>query len=168
MNKHKANRSQGCVVTQGDNPALRIGVGVAGYWQTSSLSSLAATSLLSSYQLPELIGLNASRLSESYHVLTEGFLRLGVTYIPANAGLFVLTKLAPQARTREEEQVAIQALASAGIYVAPGRKFGIQEIGWVRVTFSLPVETIKEVLERIECYLSKASSPVTTLLGDRI
>ena len=142
------------------NQALRIGVGLASYWQVSSLSSVVATSLLSSSKLPDIIKLNSTRLSESYRILTNGLTRLKLKYFPANAGMFMLAQLAPYTRSWEEERAALQELAAAGLLVAPLRRFeNQQERGWARITFASSPETIEEALKRIEAYLLRRKGP---------
>ena len=131
---------------------LLTAVGLSAYWQTSSLSSVVATSLLKSPNLPDLVRLNRERLAESYAVLTESLIKWQVEFLPANAGLFVFAKVVEDARNWDEEAAVVGALASSGVIVSPGRRFdgGESEKGWVRITFAVPRKQLMEALERME------------------
>lgn len=131
---------------------LLTGVGLSAYWQTSSLSSVVATSLLKSPNLPDLVRLNQERLAQSYSILTESLIKWQVEFLPANAGLFVFAKVVRDARDWEEETAVVGALGSSGVIVSPGRRFdgGESEKGWVRMTFAVPKEQLVDALGRIE------------------
>lgn len=138
---------------------LLTGVGLSAYWQTSALSSVVATSLLNSANLPDLVRLNQERLAESYAILTESLIKWQVAFLPANAGLFVFAKIVTDARDWDEETAAVEALASSGVIVSPGRRFdgGESEKGWVRMTFAVPRKLLVEALERMEPCLHPSS-----------
>ena len=93
-------------------------------------------------------------------MLTEGLTRLKIRYFSANAGLFVLAKLAPHAQSWEDERTALEKLAKAGLFVMAGQRLGglDKEIGWMRITFASPPNIIEEALKRIETYLSAESN----------
>ena len=131
---------------------LLTGVGLSAYWQTSSLSSVVATSLLKSPNLPDLVRLNQERLAESYAILTESLIKWQVEFLPANAGLFVFARVVEDAREWEEETAIVGAFASSGVIVSPGRRFdgGESAKGWVRITFAVPRKQLVEALERME------------------
>lgn len=146
--------TQGCIISQ-TNPALRLGSGLASYWQTSSLASVVATSLLNFHQLPGLLHQNSERLGAAYRQLTDGLARLRIRYIPAAYGLFVLAKVGDHCHTKEAETAMARALALKGLIVAPGQKFscGDKECGWFRITFSTSAENIDRALRTIEAVL---------------
>ena len=131
---------------------LLTAVGLSAYWQTSSLSSVVAISLLNSPNLPDLVRLNQERLAESYAILTESLIKWQVEFLPANAGLFVFAKPVKDARDWDEEAAVVGALASSGVIVSPGRRFdgGESEKGWVRITFAVPKKQLMDALERME------------------
>lgn len=113
------------------------------------------TMLLSSHGLPFMITINSARLAESYIRVTTFFLRNGINYIPANIGLSVFARLAPRAKTWEDEAAMVAKLKDAGVLVYAGQQFaGVQrEKGWARLTFSLQEDKLEEALRRIEVAL---------------
>ncbi|CEN60973.1 hypothetical protein ASPCAL07643 [Aspergillus calidoustus] len=137
----------GCIVTQA-NGALRLGAGLASYWQVSSLASRLGTTLLGLPQLPELVWRNSKALGESYRLLTEGLEQVGIEYIPATHGLFILAKIIPGGCTVQMETAAVRSLASMGLVVAQGQRFspGVGQCGWIRITFATGAEKIQRAL----------------------
>ncbi|EEH42724.2 uncharacterized protein PADG_07544 [Paracoccidioides brasiliensis Pb18] len=144
----------GCIVTQ-DNRDLTAGLAVASNAQVSSLSAIFTAKLLSSPKLPFLVALNSARLAESYILITSFFIRHHIEYIPVNAGLNILTRLAPRAKTWEDESEMITRLKNAGVLVRGGGGYhGTQmEKGWVRISFALEEERLQESLRRIKVAL---------------
>jgi aspartate/methionine/tyrosine aminotransferase len=134
------------------NKQLLLGLGLAAYWQTSALTSVFATTLLTSTELPGLLKLNSERLTNSYRYLTEAFTRWGTEFIPANAGLFVYAKLVESVTSWEKEAALVKSLEDSGVIVSPGKKFdGPKEArGWVRITFAVPLKVLEEAVRRIE------------------
>ncbi|KAI0436488.1 pyridoxal phosphate-dependent transferase [Xylaria telfairii] len=145
----------GCIISQA-NLALRLGSGLATYWQTSSLASVVATSLLGSVRLPDLMQKNSKRLGTAYRQMADGLANLGIKFIPANYGLFVFAKVGSHCRTEADEDDMIAQLAERGLIVAPGRKFscGKNEHGWARITFAVPAERIENALDVLGAYLA--------------
>jgi DNA-binding transcriptional MocR family regulator len=148
------NRTKGCTVTQ-DNKELVTGLGLASNTQISSLSAIFTTALLSSPTLPFLITLNSARLAESYILITSFFVRYRIRYIPVNAGLTIFARLAPAAKTWDDESRMVQKLKNAGVLVSAGRTYhGVQkEKGWARLSFSIEQSRLREALRRIEIAL---------------
>ncbi|KAL4865151.1 pyridoxal phosphate-dependent transferase [Aspergillus spectabilis] len=147
----------GCIVSQ-FNHTLRTASILSSYWQISSLTSIAATTLLNSPGLPSLMQRNSARLGASYRLLTAGLTRLCITYIAATHGLFVFVQLAPGCGSAREETAAVEWLAQRGLAVAQGQRFmgaagagaGIPVWGWVRITFSTSAERIARALDVVE------------------
>lgn len=123
-------------------------MGLASFWQVSSLASTLATTLLTSPDLPELVRRNSKALCESYRVLTEGLVRVGIEYIPATHGLFVFAKLVAGRCTVELETAAVKDLARMGLILMQGTRFTPVEgeCGWVRITFATRPEKIEQAL----------------------
>ncbi|EEH33262.2 hypothetical protein PAAG_04315 [Paracoccidioides lutzii Pb01] len=144
----------GCIVTQ-DNRDLSVGLAVASNAQVSSLSAIFTTTLLSSPKLPFLVALNSARLAESYILITSFFIRHHIEYIPINAGLNILARLAPRAKTWEDESEMISRLKNAGVLVRGGGSYHgtDMEKGWVRISFALEEERLQECLRRIKVAL---------------
>lgn len=144
----------GVVISQ-HNPSFMSGVTLACNTQTSAFSAVATAALLTSPGLADLIALNSSRLAETYGLLTSFFKRRRIEYIPANAGVFLLAKLAPDAKTREDETRVFRKLKDAGVLVGPGRIYHVQEKerGWARLTFAIDPPMLKEAIARLETVL---------------
>ena len=141
---------QACVVSQA-NPLLLVGVKTSTYWQTSTLSNMYATALLESEKMPNLIALNTKRLTHGYDILTSALREWGVDFIPVSAGFLVFAKLAKNSTTLNEEENFVRKLRENGVLVAPGRLAGEFKgtMGWVRIQFSVPEETLRNGLDRI-------------------
>ena len=131
------------------------GVTLACNTQTSAFSAIATTALLMSPGLADLIALNSTRLAEAYGLLTAFFRRRRIEYIPANAGLFLLVRLAPDAKTREDETKVFRKLKDVGVLVSPGHIYHVQEKerGWARLTFAIDPPMLKEAIARLETVL---------------
>ncbi|KAK2743525.1 hypothetical protein FQN57_004822 [Myotisia sp. PD_48] len=144
----------GCTVSQA-NKELINGLTIAPNTQISSLSTIFATALLSSPRLPFLISLNSARLAESYMLITSFFVRHGIKYIPVNAGLNIFARLAPWARTWEDEDEMVRKIRDVGITVCAGGNYHRmpKEKGWARLSFSVGHEVLLEALQRIELAL---------------
>ncbi|KAK2736585.1 hypothetical protein FQN55_001599 [Onygenales sp. PD_40] len=144
----------GCIVTQ-DNKELSVGLALASNAQVSSLSAIFTTTLLSSPTLPFLVALNSARLAEAYIHVTSFFVRNRIEYVPVNAGLNVFARLAPRAKTWEDETAMIEKLKGAGVIVRGGASYrGMKlEKGWVRISFSLEQHRLQEALRRIKTVL---------------
>lgn len=134
------------------NHSLITAVALAANTLTSSLSVTATTALLKSPSLPDLIKLNTARLGEAYKLMTSLFKRHGIEYIPANAGLFILAKLAPNAKTWDDEARMVKTLKEAGVLVSPGKVYHVdeKEKGWARLIFAVDPSMLKEALRRLE------------------
>lgn len=145
-----ADSLQGCIITQA-NASLAVGAALGANTQTSSLSAIAVTGLLSSPELPNLLRLNAERLAEANRTVTEFMDRYRIQYIPAKAGLFIFARLHPNAQTWEDEADTVAKLREAGVLVSPGRAYhGVEhEKGWARITFAVEPAELKKGLDII-------------------
>lgn len=137
------------------NQPLLTGVALASSTQVSSLSSVFVTALLTSPELPRLVALNTKRLAESYQIVAGVLRQWNVEFIPASAGLFVFAKLAKGIKTWEEEETVMERLKESGVLVGSGRAFHVVEgeKGWMRVTFALPEEVLREGLKKLQSCL---------------
>ncbi|KAJ5626872.1 1-aminocyclopropane-1-carboxylate synthase 7 [Penicillium herquei] len=143
----------GCIISQA-NMALRIGSGLASYWQTSSLANVVARTLLNSPELPGLMDQNAALLRASYLLLADGLSEMDVEYIPVDYGLFLMARVGKYCQDAGDEKDVTRSLAQMGLIVAPGQKFSFgMEFGWVRITFSQPTEVIKRALAIIGIFM---------------
>ncbi|KAM5458408.1 hypothetical protein MaudCBS49596_000321 [Microsporum audouinii] len=145
----------GCTVSQGNKELIR-GLANAPNARITPASHAFAASLLSSPRLPILIALNSAGLAECYMLITSFFVRHGIKYIPVNAGLSIFARLAPNARSRDDEAEFVQLLKNAGVMVNnAGGSFHktFKEKGWVRISFSVEPHQLHEALGRIELAL---------------
>ncbi|KAH8703005.1 pyridoxal phosphate-dependent transferase [Phaeosphaeriaceae sp. PMI808] len=146
----------GCIVTQSN--ALGVGAALAANTQTSSLSAIATEGLLGSPCLPLLLKLNRERLAVAYKKITDFFVSCGIEFIPVTAGIYVFARLAPEAKTWEDEATMIARIKGAGVLVSGGKAYHVveKEKGWVRITFAVAPEDLEKAIEAMKCvYLGK-------------
>lgn len=132
-------------------------MGLVASVHVSVLSTVFAKEVLASPQLPKLLTLSATKLAETYTILTTAFKATGIEYFPSCATVFVLARLAPHAATWDEEILALRAYMQAGVAIVPGRAYHMPEgqKGWMRVTFAVSNEDLAEGIRRIKkVYLS--------------
>lgn len=154
-------RQQGCCITQGNKP-LATGVTLASHTTLSSLTAIAATSILTSPELPELLKINAERLTQAYTTMTQVLKELRIPYMPANMGPFLFARLAPYAKTWQDESRVMEACKAAGVSVSTGKSYHgpDAEKGWARLNFAIQPAKLEEALGRLRIGL-KSSSEVT-------
>lgn len=88
-------------------------------------------------------------------MITSFFKRHRIEYKPANAGLYILAKLAPEAKTWDDEARVVQTLKDAGVIVNLGKLYHLdeKEKGWARVLFAVEQSELREGLRRMETAL---------------
>jgi aspartate/methionine/tyrosine aminotransferase len=131
---------------------MAVGLALAANTQISSLSTIFVTQLLSSPRLPTLIAQNAEMLAELYKTMTSFLKEYSIPYVPANAGLYVFAKIAPDAQTWEDEASMVDKLKAAGVLVSGGKAYHgpENEKGWARVLFALESEQLNEAIRRMK------------------
>ncbi|KAE8163403.1 pyridoxal phosphate-dependent transferase [Aspergillus tamarii] len=146
----------GCSITQA-NEAMHVALALASNTESSSLSAVASTALLTSPRLPDLLRLNEKRLQEAYCLMTNFLKRHQIQYIPANSAPFLFARVAPQAQTWEDEKAVIAQLKEAGVNVSGGKAYHVNEDqkGWARLTFALEPSRAEEAIKRMETVLGK-------------
>ncbi|TVY17748.1 putative aminotransferase aclI [Lachnellula arida] len=139
-----------CLVSPSNRLVLE-GSMLANYIQTSVFSSIYTRTILTSPSLPFILTDLKSQLATNYALLTQAFDKWGIDYLPTHAGFHLFAKLAKSAQTWEDEMAFVKQLLHAGVMVAPGKNFGgvDGQIGWVRMSFSIPEEKLRLGLERI-------------------
>jgi len=95
---------------------------------------------------------NAEKLAAAYSTMTDFLDTYAIPYVPANAGLYVFARIAPDARTWEDEAKMVDELKSAGVVVSPGKAYHGPESqkGWARVLFALETEQLAEAIRRMK------------------
>jgi aspartate/methionine/tyrosine aminotransferase len=93
-------------------------------------------------------------------MLSSALKEIGLEFMPANAGVYVLAKVASGAKTWDDEETAVELLREAGLEVCPGKVFGgsDDEKGWVRITFAVPEDQLREGVARLKkCFAGTES-----------
>ena len=138
---------------------MAVGLALASNTQTSTLSSIVTTTLLTSLKAPQLLARNSELLGKNYTLLTNFFKNYNIPYIPAYAGLYLMVHVAPHAQSWDEESDAIRRFKDAGVLISGGRAYHgpHSEKGWARVGFAVPETQLLEALRRIESVYVKKS-----------
>ena len=138
---------------------MAVGLTLASHTTTSSLSAIFVSALLDPSEVLKLVELNSIRLGKAYVALTSVLRRHNIPYIAANAGIYLFAKIAPHAKTWEDEAAAIQRFRKGGIIVSAGKGYHgpESEKGWARIGFALEESTMDEALRRIESVLGTDS-----------
>lgn len=95
------------------------------------------------------------RLLLSYKAVIATLECHGVEYIPATAGLCVFARLAPEAKTPDDEIGFQHRLRDSGLLVSSGRAYhiGSARLGWFRITFALEEGVLRRALNILDRYL---------------
>ncbi|CBF74597.1 hypothetical protein AN4153.2 [Aspergillus nidulans FGSC A4] len=141
----------GCIISQA-NDTLRLGSGLTSYLEVSSLTTVMTIALLDSPHLPLLIAKSSERLTAAYNLLTRGFERLHIKFIPANYGLCVFFRLVDNCSSAKEETAAVHELAQLGLVVSQGQNYALGDgvWGWARIIFAYPPDVIQRALDVLE------------------
>lgn len=139
------------------NPEMAVGLALASNTTTSTLSSIFVATLLTSPEVPKLLTLNSERLAEAYRSLTTILRKHNILYVPACAGLYLYAKIAPDAKTWEDESRAVQKFKAAGVLVSSGKGYRgpESERGWARIGFAIEKPKMQEALSRIDRALAE-------------
>ncbi|KIX09590.1 uncharacterized protein Z518_00670 [Rhinocladiella mackenziei CBS 650.93] len=143
----------GCIITQA-NQEMVVGASLAANTQISALSTIFATSLLTSSKLPELIKSNSKKLGQAYGTLTTFLRSHGIRYIPCYAGLYVFAHLTDLMKSPVDltETEMVQRLKEVGVIVSAGRAYHCPSgvAGWARIGFALPPQELHEAITRMD------------------
>ncbi|KAF4948216.1 hypothetical protein FGADI_9808 [Fusarium gaditjirri] len=137
--------------------ALLASVYILSTIHASCLSSIAASHILKSTELPILLEKAATRLREAHKTAITRFHKWGAPFIYPHAGPYVTVKLVKLAKNLEEEDEGLEKLKQAGVVVSRLGSFaGWKEMsgnqnhfGWVRMTVAVPAERLLDALDRI-------------------
>ena len=119
----------------------------------SSIADKLATGLFSDLEWIDWhIKENKIRLKAQYNATIKYLESRNIEYLPASGGFFVwmnLSKLLNQnLPLAEQEKDLWIRLIERGVYLAPGAAFHFDKVGWFRIVFTLPLETVLLGLER--------------------
>ncbi|CAI6334305.1 unnamed protein product [Periconia digitata] len=143
----------GCCVTQNNRP-LATGMSLTSSTQLSSLTAIAASALLTSPKLPQLIKLNSQRLSIAYSRLTSFLKEHNIEYIPATNGPFLFCKIVADARTWEDEAEFVSGCKKKGVSISAGKSYHVNVKGWARINFAIMPEEMSDALTRLSKVIS--------------
>ncbi|KAI0392798.1 PLP-dependent transferase [Xylariaceae sp. FL0594] len=152
----------GCIVTQ-YNKRLRTGIALVSNTQMSSLTAVAATSLLQSPALSRLLQVNSGRLAISYARMTSFLKNRGLEYVAANMGPFLFARLAPHAQSVEDEKRLVETCKECGVSVSTGGSYHVADAvkGWTKLTFALRPEALDVALKRLATALGRFDASQT-------
>jgi hypothetical protein len=128
---------------------MAVALALASNTQTSTLSSIFVSALLTSPNLTSLLQANSGRLATAYEKLNAVFKKHSIEYIPSYAGLYVYAKVAPKCETWEEEARVIGRMREEGVLVSGGRAYHgpESEKGWARIGFAIQEEQLEKAIE---------------------
>lgn len=148
----------GAIISQ-HNPALHAGLAPASlYSSVSSLSENLTANILDDKDWHmSYLAQNREKLAHKYRIVTEWAKENAVPYMPGvNAGFFLWVDLGAMYRQRHPEavigdidEVVMQALLSKRVFLASGKAFGSEVLGWFRIIFSHEEAYLREGLRRI-------------------
>lgn len=138
---------QGCTITQ-DNEEMAVGAALASHTQTSTLSAICVSAILTSPLINWLLAINSDRLAVAYSMVVSVLKRHRLRYIPSYAGLYLFARIAPDCKTWEEESRVVQRLKQEGVLVSGGRGYHgpESEKGWARIGFAIPEKQLVSAL----------------------
>lgn len=158
-----------CLVTQ-HNPGLREAfTPTALFMKMSSIADQLWSALLDNdAALDGFISTNRQRLTETYSLCRDFFIKHDIPFIEATAAFFIWIDLNPYLRDVDDNGKRLespldkdedlwQSFLQAGIYIAPGFKYNATESGWFRFTFTVRPDYLKVGLERFERVLHARS-----------
>jgi bifunctional pyridoxal-dependent enzyme with beta-cystathionase and maltose regulon repressor activities len=102
---------------------------------------------------------NQKRLAKSYTVAVDTLRAHNIPFVPAQGGHFIwidLRQYIPpsllhlaEAGHREAEYMLFKTMIDEGVYLNLGEAFAMRKVGFFRLSFSVPVPTLKIGLERL-------------------
>ncbi|KAI1091127.1 pyridoxal phosphate-dependent transferase [Rostrohypoxylon terebratum] len=152
----------GCVVTR--NREVRDSIALVAHTSVSNISILFARVLLTSPRFHTIVQLNSSRLALAYEQIRIFFEENSIEYLQCEATTFILARLAPCSRTRDDEMAAVAYYQKAGIlfFSAAGYHMPPDFRGWMRVSFAVGPERLSVAIKRLktayQAYMSRESS----------
>jgi aspartate/methionine/tyrosine aminotransferase len=118
---------------------------------------LFGRALLTSPKLHEIIQANSSRLAVAYSRITTFFAENDIEYSPCEVTTFVLAKLAPGVKSREDEKNAVAFYQEAGILFFSAADYHMPAgfEGFMRVSFAVEPERMDVALKRLKVAYQK-------------
>ncbi|KAF7949953.1 hypothetical protein EAE96_007259 [Botrytis aclada] len=152
----------GCVVTRSTD--VRNSIALIAHTSVSSLSILFARALLTSPQLHTIIQLNSSRLTAAYARIRMFLEENSIEHLPCEVTTFVLARLAPYSKTREDEKAAVVFYQKAGILLFSASDYHMPSEfqGYMRISFAVEPLRLDIAIDRLktayQIYISRGPS----------
>ncbi|KAI9875171.1 MAG: hypothetical protein M1830_008791 [Pleopsidium flavum] len=161
----------GFLITQ-HHPALRHSISITTHSTASTLSSLAALSLLTSPSLCSILDQNRLRLRRNAEIVTSFLAANNIEFCPPVAGVYVWARLGATLggeeratlagdQEWEEEDEVRKRCEAVGVLLGPGKGYMAEEPGWFRVVFAVEEGVLREALSRLARALELGESGQT-------
>lgn len=138
------------MITQ-NNMAVLFGCVLALQTQVSIFTALIATNtLLETSTTAEFYRNNTDRLATSYRLMTSFLIKMNISYVPSDAGVYVFAKLFRlEPVSWEDERTMLQRVRHYGVNVVAGRSYHCTSPGWFRIAFAFPEDVMRSAFSRI-------------------
>ncbi|GAB7334403.1 hypothetical protein MBLNU13_g06409t1 [Cladosporium sp. NU13] len=152
----------GALVSQASPEMHKSLVPGALYSMVSSLADHVYADILADFTwVDAYLAKNSVALRENYNLVVDWARANKIQYAHgSNAGFFLWVQLGqvysdnhPELDLPDVEGHVMQMLLESKVFVAPGKSFGAEEIGWFRIVFSIDRVNLFEGLERIVAVL---------------
>ncbi|EWY84337.1 hypothetical protein FOYG_14089 [Fusarium oxysporum NRRL 32931] len=148
----------GALISQGNLP-LHDAILTVGLYSTPSLVSdqLTATILEDQEWSDSYLAENRRRIAEQYVAVTAWAKKHNIPYaLGANAAFFMwlnlgayFSALHPAVCQKDIQNVITKELLKHKVYIASGKDYGSEEVGWYRIVFTYKTTYLSEGLRRI-------------------
>ncbi|KAJ1372232.1 hypothetical protein KIN20_034328 [Parelaphostrongylus tenuis] len=129
-------------------------------YPVSALAHDAASVLLSDYEwLRKFHALKLARLSAHYKFVVRHLHEIGLNFIPAVAGCFVMADFRKHLRSQTfaSELSLFQSLCDRGVMLTPGQQVLAQQPGWMRLVFGGNRKELVEGINRLRSFFNLPS-----------
>lgn len=162
LTKHSSVCSKGALVNQ-TNTALRMSAALSVHSQVSTLSTfLASNVLLAPEAVKEVISHGGSQCRQSYETVRSFLEVRTIDFIPVHYGVYVFARLA-ELNNQDEEAELQKCLKQRGVSVSTGTSYHLDNPGWFRICYGMPLAELQRGLDRLDKglkdYLQKKNDP---------
>jgi aspartate/methionine/tyrosine aminotransferase len=97
----------------------------------------------------------------NYGLLNSLLKHPNIPYIPSNTGLYIFAKIAPHAKSWDDDTAAVAKLKEAGVVVSGGKGYHPPEfeMGWACIGIAVEQPRFDKALKRVASVLNVAASP---------
>ncbi|QRV85623.1 aminotransferase class I and II protein [Ceratobasidium sp. AG-Ba] len=149
----------GSLISQHNPDLLRLVERAVQALPMSSAADALFTKVLSDVQFRDwFLEENRKRLRQAFELAGDWCTFHNLSFVPASAGVFFVVDFAPlcarisspSATTYDQTLAAFKAMQSSGVYIVPMTISEDSVVTRYRMTFTLPPETMRLALQRIE------------------